>query len=721
MTAPAVEPTGTRDAVPDQYTIAIDVGGTCTDCAVVDTAGRVLLEKTFSTPPDFAEGMLRVLDQAAARLGTDGPGLLSRTRLFLHSTTVAENAVVDGSLARAGLLMTSGFEETVISMRGGYGRWSGLSELAKRDPMSTEKPPPLIPRQLTRGVRERVDSTGLQLVAPDLEEVKRAVAELLAAGVESLAISCLWSFLNPESENAVRTAVLSMKPDAFVTCSHELAPTVGEYERASTAALNARLGPVVARYLSALVGGLRERGFTGDVLIMQASGGLLPIEEAATRPVGMIESGPVGGVVGSNHVGARIGLRNIICADMGGTTFKVGIVRDGMIEYQRESMVFRYHYSLPKMDVTSLGIAGGSIISVDERTGIPHVGPRSAGSYPGPVCYGHGGDEPTVTDVDAVLGYLNPAFFLDGTVPLNVDAAREAFEERVAKPLGLPVEEAAAGVYRLANSMMYDLLHKTTVQRGLDPRNYALVSFGGTAGMHVSAYAGRLGVRKTVVPYSASVQGAFGLLTADIGHEAQVTRPLRMPVPAAELAGIYSGLERALAGQLREEGFGPDAISLARSVDMRYARQVHILTVPFPEGEITGRSLDEMLERFQRLYEEKYGKDSGYLGAGVELVAFRVRGMGTVTKPEFRRAELTRRENPAEALVVTRRAWIEDADEFRDVPGYAFELMGAGDSITGPASVWTPSTTVVLGARDRAEVDGYRNLIVEPAGRADVG
>ncbi len=694
------------------YVIATDIGGTCTDCAVVDHAGAVIFGKTFSTPPDFAGGIKAVLDQVAARLGTDARGLLSQTTLFLHSTTVAENAVVDATLAKAGLIMTRGFEETVMAMRGGYGRWSGLTDLEKRDPINTDKPPPLIPRDLTRAVSERVEAHGEVLLAVQDDEVKRAVQELVDQGVQSLAVACLWSFMNPVSENRIRDLALAEHPDLFVTTSSEIAPVIGEYERASTAALNARLGPVVAHYLADLTAHLESLGFSGNVLIMQASGGLVPVEHASHRPVGMIESGPVGGIVGSQHVAELMGLSNIIAADMGGTTFKVGVVREGLIEYQRESMVFRYHYALPKIDVTSLGLAGGSVISVDPRTGVPHVGPKSAGSYPGPVCYGHGGTEPTITDVDAVLGYLNPAFFLGGEVPLTIDTARRAFELRVAGPMGLSVEAAAAGIYRLANSMMYDLLHKITVERGIDPRDYALVSFGGTAAMHVTAYASQLGVRRVIVPHSASVQGAFGLLTADIVHEAQVTRPMKMPADPATVAAIYEQLEQTMVNQLQEEGFGPDRRSVARLVDMRYTRQVHILTVPLTAGAISQQSLEDTVSSFDHLYQQKYGEGSGYLGAGVELVAFRVRGTGRVGKPSFMEEALDGVE-PSAALIETRRAWVDSAKEFRQVPGYDFTLLRPGNVIVGPAIVWTPITTVVVGGNEDCTLDGRRNLVIE--------
>ena len=695
-----------------EFVVGIDIGGTCTDCVVVDDGGRVTLGKAFSTPPNFSGGILDSLAGAAEQLGTDVGSLLADTRLFLHSTTVAENAVVDGTLACAGVITTRGFEDTLFAMRGGYGRWSGLTEEQKRNPVETDKLPAIVPRSLIVGIRERTDASGTVKVAADDADIEQAVQTLVSAGVEAIGVSTLWSFANPATEQQVAEVVRRLAPDLFLTLSHEIAPVVGEYERTSTVALNARLGPIVHGYLDNLRAQLAENGFAGQLLVAQAYGGLLPVDEAGARPVGMIESGPVSGLVGSQSLGERLGLRNIIAADMGGTTFKVGTVREGLIEYQRESMVLRYHYALPKMDVVSLGLAGGSIVSIDARTGTPRIGPRSAGSYPGPICYAHGGEAPTITDVDAILGYLNPAYFLGGRAELDIPKARRLFEEKVAKPLGLELVPAAAAMYKLANSLFYDLLHKTTVQRGLDPRRFALFSFGGTAGMHVGAYGEELGVSQIVIPHSASVHGAFGLVTSDIAHEDQITHPLRAPFDVEVVADVYRTLEGRIAGQLTAEGFKPSQMRLSRAVDMRYRRQVHIVTVPFAGGdEVTAESLEQTVELFERLYEEKYGPQSAYREAGIELVSFRVRGLGAVGKHDFRVAELAGSEAD-DALVAHVEAWVDKDGALQDVPGYDFERLLPGNAVMGPAIVWTPITTLVVSPGQTARMDEHRNIVV---------
>lgn len=710
-----------------QYVVGIDIGGTCTDCVVVDEDGRVWLGKAFSTPPDFSRGILDAISVAADEIGTPRGELLSNTRLFLHSTTVAENAVVDGTLAKAGIITTRGFDHTLFAMRGGYGRWSGLTEDEKRNPIETDKLPPIVAPNLIKTVRERVDVRGEVLRALDDAELEAVAKALIADGIEALGVSFVWAFTNPANEQRAEELIRRLAPNMFLTVSHKIAPIVGEYERTSTVALNARLGPVVGRYLDNLRRGLEQEGFVGILLVMQAYGGLLPFEQAAASPVGMIESGPVSGLVGSQGLGERIGKRNIIAADMGGTTFKVGVVREGLAEYQRESMVLRYHYALPKMDVVSLGLAGGSIISIDERTGTPHIGPRSAGSYPGPVCYGHGGNEPTITDVDAILGYLNADYFLGGRETLDIELATHTFERKVAQPLGLPVIEAAAAMYKLANSLFFDLLHKTTVQRGLDPRGFSLFSFGGTAGMHVAAYGEELGVRDVVIPHSASVHGAFGLITSDIAHEDQITQPMRAPVSRERVDAIFEELERRMVSQLAGEGFSDRQISLRRSIDMRYRRQVHILTVPVVgAGALSEDSLEQTIQLFERLYEEKYGKESAYREAGIELVSFRLRGEGAVRKPEFTVQDMAERD-ASHAVAATVEAWVDKQSTLQQVPGYDFNLMRPGNALEGPAIVWTPITTLVVAPGQIATVDEYKNLVItslaaaEPRRAAAVG
>jgi N-methylhydantoinase A len=416
--------------------------------------------------------------------------------------------------------------------------------------------------------------------------------------------------------------------------------------------------------------------------------------------------------MGVKRIGELIGCENIISADMGGTTFKVGVVREGLIEYQHESQALRYHYALPKLDIVSLGLAGGSIIWFDERTGTPRIGPRGAGSYPGPILYAHGGEDPTVTDVDAILGFMNEDYFLGGREGLEIEGAREIFEGKVADRLGLPVLEAAGAIYRLANSYIYDLLHRTTVQRGLDPRDFVLFSTGGTAGMHLPAIAAELGVGRVLVPHSASVQGAFGLVTSDVVHEECLARPMRDPEPVT-VRGVFEELTERVAAQLQEDGFDPGEATLTRSVDIHYRRQVHEVTVPLRNAvAFDAEGLRALREDFEERYRQRYGRDSTSAEAEIELVTFRVRGAAPVRQPDLQR-HTTAARTAEEALVETRDVFLPDEGAVTAVPCFDFERLAPGALIDGPAIVWSPITTIVVPAGHGAEVDPYRTVVIE--------
>ena len=693
-----------------EYVIGVDIGGTCTDCVLLDEDGHVTVAKAFSTPPDFSQGVLNAVALGAEHLGLSLAELLRDTRLFLHATTVAENAIIEGDLVETGIITTRGFEDTLRLMRGGYAEWSGRSEAEIKNIPYVSKPAPLVRPGLVRGIRERTDAWGQVVASPDEDEIATAVEALLNAGAETLGVCFLWSFANAETELRAGDVVRKLHPEVFLTLSHEAAPVVGEFERCQTVALNSRLGPPVARYLSQLSARLREHDYPGALLVMQAYGGLLDAEKAAQKPVGLIESGPVSGLVGSRALGQVLGYDDIIGADMGGTTFKAGVIQRGLIDYAREPMVARYHYASPKMNMESIGVAGGSIISLDPETGSPRIGPKSAGSMPGPICYDRGGDEPTVTDVDLLLGYLDQRFFLGGREPLNAAKAEEIFGSTIADELGMELGEAAGEAYRLANSMIYDMLHKLTVERGLDPRGYVLFSTGGTAGMHVSSFAPELNVSKVVIPHAASVHGALGLVSADVAYEDQESHLLRAPADPDAVNPILAAIEARIERQLVDDGFPENDIAITRAIEMRYRRQVHVITVPVEVvGPLSAADLESVAGRFTRLYEERFGPGSGYSDAGIEMVNFRVHGTGHLRKPSLT-GEDDGSKDPARALVETRQAYFAPERAFLEAQCYAFESLTPGNTIEGPAVVWGPDTTVVVNPGQRLRCDRYKNL-----------
>jgi N-methylhydantoinase A len=693
-----------------RYVIGIDVGGTGTDCAVLDDRGILTTGKAFSTPPHFTEGMMTSLGIAAAKLRLTVEEILKATDVFLHSTTVGENAIGDATLAKSALLLTRGFEETLVMTRGAYGRWTGLNHDEMVELISSSKPEPLIPRSLTYGVKERSDAHAQVLREPTTEDIRELVASV--DDVQSLGICFLWSFLNPTNEAKVAKAVRSARPGLFVTASHELTSTLGEYERASTVALNVKLGPSIASYLERLRDALAQRGFAGATLLMQAHGGAVSLSDARARPVGLLESGPVGGLVGTQSLAEAAGHANVIAVDVGGTTFKVSVISAGRIGYQRDPSVLRYHYTLPKLDVHSESFAGGSVVWLEPKLKAPRIGPRSAGAHPGPVCFGVGGTEATVTDVDVILGYLNSDFYMEGRAKLDVAAAERAFDEQIAKPLGLTRQAAASSVYKLLNSEIYNALHKFTVASGVDAREYVLYSYGGTAGMHLPAVAQELGVKSVVIPGAAGVQGAFGLVSSDVVYDDVVTRPMAAPVEPAVVMKLFASMTEGILRRMEREGFSRDRVRIERAIDIRYTRQLNLVTTPFQVGDkIDEADLGRLASDYEHLYERLYGPGTAYREAGIELVNFRVRATAPLKRPRLA-DEKAGPADPSKAYVGERRAYFVHTDSMMTAKGYDVTQLTPGNVVKGPSIIWSPITTIVINPGQQLTVDGNRNLIV---------
>jgi N-methylhydantoinase A len=701
-------------AAAGKYLVATDVGGTCTDTIVFAAGEPVRLGKALSTPPDFATGVLDSIRSAATGMGMTLEALLSQTSLFMHGSTVVDNTVLTRDGSRTGLLTTEGFEDTVLVTRGAYGRWGGLTEDRIKHPVKTERAPALVDADAIVGIAERVDYKGAILREVDEAQVEQAVRYLIdRQKVEAIAVSFLWSFYNPANERRVKALIERVAPGVYCTLSSDIAPVPGEYERSSTTVINAYAGQITRAYLSSLETLLAGTGYRGPVMVMQGYGGLLPAQEAAERSIGMLECGPAAGVIGSRALGQLLDQPDVIATDMGGTTFKVSVIQGGTIEYAREPMVDRFHYTQPKIEVVSIGSGGGSIISLEPGSNAPRIGPRSAGSRPGPVCYGLGGTEPTLTDVFMLIGYMDPGIFLGGSMKLDRERARAVFDEKIARPLGLSVEQAAIGVYRVATAQITDLIRQITVERGLDPRDFVLHSFGGSCGMVAGMFGAELNVRRMVVPYTASVNCAFGLISADIVHEYATTALLPVPSPADAVNRLFAPMAEKAVRQLAEEGFAGDRVRLDWSIDLRYSRQVHEVTTP-----VRGRSpLDEaalaqVVTDFEALYERKYGKGSAYREAGMEMTQFRLTARGLMERPQIE-AEATGGPDAAAARIGRRPIFVEAAGAMVESDIYDFERLRPGNVVTGPAVIHTPITTIVLQQGQTGTLDGYRNFIVD--------
>jgi N-methylhydantoinase A len=692
------------------YIVGVDIGGTFTDCVALDEQGTVTLGKALSTPEDFAIGALDAVADAARNLGlASDRELLAATKFFFHACTVADNTLITRSGPKTGLLTTAGFGDTLLIMRGRT--TEGLTESEAFRASTQSKPNPIVPRTLIEEVGERIDYKGAVLIQLDEKEIARAVRSLVSRGAESIAIALLWSLANDSHERALADYIKQHYPTVYLSLSSEVAPFVGEYERTATTAFNAYVGPKIAAYLRRLAALLSAKGLGREPLVMQAYGGVLGIDDTCKYAVGTIESGPAAGVMGSRFVGAELGVSNVLATDMGGTTFKVGVIRDGAVEQDHRPILMRYQLYLSKIWVESIGAGGGSIVWIEPETGLLKVGPQGAGASPGPICYGIGGSEVTVSDADLILGYLNEECFLGGRMKLAKQPALQALKEKIAQPMNMTVAEAASGIYRITNSHMSDLIRRSTVERGYDPRAFTLFAFGGAAPGHAGRYAAELGIKEVVVPLTASVHGATGLVSSDVIYNYGRSEQLSVPADLKRVSEIFSGLVERARASLSAAGFNDREMTIIRSLDMRYRQQVHELNVPFAPGTepLSEQELAAIYQRFDEVYELTYGPEAGYREAGKEIMAFRVVGVGALSKPRLRKYPMQRNQADA-ALKTERRVYFEEARDFIPTRIFDYGRLAPGSEIAGPAIIETPITTIVINPNDRAIVDEYLNV-----------
>jgi N-methylhydantoinase A len=699
--------------------VGVDIGGTFTDLVVMDEAGTVVTDKALTTPHALEEGVFSALELVARERGERLEDFLRQVAAFGHGTTQATNALIERTGATTGLITTLGFGDTLFVQRL-LGFTAGVPSERLGWYSKRSYPDPIVPRGLVREVPERVDQGGNVLLALDEDATRRAVSDLLDAGVQALAVCLLWSFRNPAHERRVAEIVRELDPQGrvFLSLSSAVSPVIGEYERTATTVLNSYLGPIVQRYLERLESSLRERGFDGVFSVLNSIGGVMGAREAAERAVLLLASGPTGGVIGSRYLAQELGHRNVITTDMGGTSFDVGLILDGRPAVSGVTEVGRYHVSAPMVDITAVGAGGGSIACV--KDGLIAVGPESAGAYPGPVCYARGGTRATVTDANVVLGIIDPEHFLGGRMQLDRDAAARAIEEQIAAPLGLDVHAAAAGVRRIVDAQMADTLRELTIGRGHDPRDFVLYAYGGAGPMHCAGYGSELGVEKIVVPTTSMAQSAYGALASDIHHAAERSCLVRGGGGAlAGWAGIdpqalteqFAELESQCLDALARYGVGAADTELARSADMRYRRQTHELIIPVPSGPLDSGAVRDLVERFERTYEDTYGKGSGFREAGVEITTFRVEGVGRTRKPRLPQA-------PARTTARRRERPIYDAAAAGFVAAEIIDWtsLAVGERVLGPAVLEHPTTTVYVAGGQQAAVDAHGNLVIEPDG-----
>jgi N-methylhydantoinase A len=706
--------TGTANA---QFRIGVDIGGTFTDATLVDsTTGQVTTSKVLTTSSDPATGFIQSVQKLLDLDDTVRPDAIEHV---VHATTVATNAIIEGKTAKTAFVTTEGFRD--------------MLEIARQIRPSLydlqfEKPPPLVPRQLCFEVPERLDAKGKVVTPLDEKALAEVVERIAESGVEAVAVCLLHSYRNPDHEQRIGKAIAARLPNIIISLSSDVVPEFREYLRASTTVINSAVAPIVSTYLASITEKLHAADITSELLVMQSSGGVYPAKAASDNPVFMVESGPAAGAVAAASLGTALGFPNVISFDMGGTTAKASLIRNGQPNITKDYSVggaaqsgtgafggaSGYPIRTPVVDLVEIGAGGGSIAWVDSG-GALRVGPHSAGADPGPVCYGLGGEEPTITDANLVLGRLDPTYFAGGEMSLDLAAAQEAIRNHCAEPLGLTTEEAAHGIIEIANTAMVNALRLVSVQRGHDPRDFLLVAFGGAGPAHAVRLAEQAGIPRVLIPLGPGTASALGLLVTDMRMEGSSTLIVRSD--EIELSQISSEFERL-------ENAGREAHHVAasasgdpifeRAIEMRYWGQSFELSVPAPaRDEIDQAWMNELTESFHDAHETAYGFRAN--DEPVELVNLRLTTVGKIARPQMRKLEST----GTDASIASkgeRPVYFAETPETKGIVQtvvYDRSKLPAGAVFNGPAIIEEPDATAVIQPSWTVTVDQFGNLSIE--------
>jgi N-methylhydantoinase A len=694
-----VNTNGPADASSHSISVGVDVGGTFTDLVIYDAhSSEVRIAKVLTTPRDIPAGIFQSFDQVAANLAEAG--------FVKHGTTTAINTALERSGARTALITTKGFRDILELGRGN--RPDSFNLFYKRLP-------PLVPRDLRFEITARMDGQGNEIAPVRTEELDAIIDQMAALGVEAVAICLLHAYRNPEHERQI-ASYLRRKAPQFVSVSHELSREWREHERTSTAVVNAYVGPRMERYLESLQTRLADAGLSGALLLMESNGGVMTGKLAAQHPVYLLESGPVAGAVAAATLSRELGYNNAISFDMGGTTAKCTLINNGRIEiadiYYVGGYEHGYPVQVPVVDIIEVGAGGGSVAYLDEA-GSLKVGPRSAGAEPGPVCYGRGGTEPTITDANAALGRFAPSGLLGGEMALDSEASTRAIHDRIAAPLGVSDVDIASGIIRLAVVTMSAAVRRISIERGHDPRDFVLIVSGGAGPLHASAIARELSIPTVLVPPLPGHFSAWGMLLADIRFDnAQTFVADLETADVADLEAQFVKMEQTARQRLREAAPRLERVHITRFIDVRYAGQEHTVRTPTPTRLTGPAEIAELRKTFIEMYAQRYGHADPR--GRLELVTLRVVLDGLVDKPGLQsfRPKATA---PA-APKVTRQSYFEETG-WVECPVFQRETLAAGQRFAGPAIiVETGSTTVVLPG-DNVEVDGFGNIIIRVASR----
>ncbi len=675
--------------------LGIDIGGTFTDLILMRDDGAVV-EKVPSTPSNPAQAIVDGLRVLKERHGVD----LATLDLFCHGSTVATNALLESKLPATALIVTRGFRD-VLEI--------GSMMRPSLFDLKAQKPRPIVPREFVFEVEERIGRTGEVDIALTQAAIDGVIETLRAAAVRSVAICLLFSFRNDAHERALAQEIRAALPDVSVTVSADVAPEINEYPRASTTAIGAALEPLVARYIDEMSRGVVSEGLAAPVYVMQSSGGVMTAEETAVNAHRMILSGPAAGVLAAQRLAESTLYADMITFDMGGTSTDICLIKDARADLERESMFEGRPLRVPQFAIHTIGAGGGSIARVD-AAGMLKVGPESSGAMPGPVCYGRGGTQPTVTDAHAVLGRIDPGNFLGGEMKLDVEAARHAIEERIAKPLGLSVEEAAQGILDIADAAMARGVRVVSVNKGHDPRDFALMPFGGAGAMHALTVGALVEVGRVVVPQRAGIFSAVGLASSDVKYDfiRVVEKPLDT-MPAAEFRAIYEPLDRQAVERLNDRMPAGASIDLIRTAQLRYMRQDNKVEIELPSGEITDEVLDRLAAEFHEAHRFQFGHNNPE--GRIELVSLSLEAFGRMgharAEPMGAQPDVFAAEPRA-----TRRVYFRETG-WADVGVYDRRDLQPGAALTGPAVIEEREATIIVTPNVSGRVDAGGNIILE--------
>ena len=684
--------------------MGVDIGGTFVDFALWDSDGEMAVYKVPAEPADLAGSIMRGIAQLAEQRGADVGTFLRATTLLVHGTTVATNAVLTGRGSRTGLLTTRGTRDALEMRRG-----------VKEEPLDNkyEPPAPLVPRYLRLPVDERVDWNGNVLEELDAGSLEAAVEALKFHEVEAVAVCLMHAYANGAHERRVAERLRAALPEAYLTVSSELLPQSGYYSRVSTAVLNSYVGPLLESYLLSLSAAFAEAGFAGQLLIMNSAAGLMSPEEIIPRAAAALLSGPAAAPVAARVYAGAAGASDCAVIDMGGTSLDISLASDGEPREVTEGRVGRYATALPMIDIRTLGAGGGSIARVDAGGGL-QVGPQSAGATPGPACYGKGGTLPTCTDVDLLLGYLDPGYFLGGRMPLLREPAERAVREHLAGPLGISVEEAAVAAFEVINAGMAAGIRDMIVDHGLDPQAIPMVVGGGAGPVHAAAVAVELGMREVIVPRQSGVFCAVGMLFADLKHDlVRSYRAAGEQLDPERWRALFTAMADEGRRTLVSEGARPEDVEVRYSADLRYLRQIHELNMPMDESLANCPEMDTLHARFDALHERLFGY--GLPEEVLEVVNLRVRCLARTPRPELPRVRVAGTAPPSPDG--TRRAYSPGEMSFRDFAVYRGEILDGGCRFQGPAIVELPQTTLVVPSMFGLRVDEVGSFVLTGSGR----